>query len=363
MKIAILDDYQDVAREFADWDSLDAEIVVFTEPFADAGEVVRRLAGFGAVVAMRERTPFPAEVLERLTDLRLVVSTGPVNAAIDVAAARRLGITVCGTRYVSHPAAEHTWALILGAARNLVAEADSMRGGGWQVSVGTGLHGKTLGVLGLGRLGSSVARVGQAFGMTTIGWSQNLTAEKAALHGVRAVTKEQLFAESDVLSVHVLLSERTRALVGARELRSMKPTAILVNTSRGPVIDEAALIDALRERAITAAAIDVFDTEPLPADHQLRSLPNALLTGHVGYVTRELYETFYHDSIEDIAAFQAGTPIRVIRQKAAAINTDPQRRECDTRTEVRPQRSRVRYHDVDAVPSPRTSAASALIDN
>jgi phosphoglycerate dehydrogenase-like enzyme len=312
MKIAILDDYQNVATSLADWDSLDAEVVVFTTPFSDADEVVRRLAGFGVLVAMRERTRFPAEVLERLTDLRLLVSTGPVNAAIDVAAARRLGVTVCGTGYVSHPTAEHTWALILGAARNLVAEADSMRRGGWQVSVGAGLHGKTLGVLGLGRLGSSVARIGQAFGMTTIAWSQNLTPEKAAGHGVHAVTKEQLFAESDVLSIHVVLSERTRRLAGAAELRSMKPTAFLVNTSRGPVIDEDALVDTLRERRIRGAAIDVFGTEPLPADHPLRSLPNALLTGHVGYVTRELYETFYQDAVADIAAFRAGNVIRLM---------------------------------------------------
>ncbi|MFF1967511.1 D-2-hydroxyacid dehydrogenase family protein [Streptomyces sp. NPDC058232] len=313
MKIAILDDYQNVATSFADWDSLDADVMVFTEPFANAGEVVRRLAGFDVVVAMRERTGFPADVLERLTDLRLLVSTGPVNAAIDVAAARKLGITVCGTGYVSHPTAEHAWALILGAARNLLDEATSVRSGGWQVSVGTGLHGKTLGILGLGRLGSMVARVGQAFGMTTIAWSQNLTAQKAAEHGVRAVTKEQLFAESDVLSIHLVLSERTRGLVGAAELRSMKPSAILVNTSRGPIVDEDALIETLREKRIRAAAIDVFDTEPLPADHRLRSLPNALVTGHVGYVTRELYETFYQDSVEDIAAFRAGTPIRLMK--------------------------------------------------
>lgn len=312
MKIAILDDYQNAAMSFADWESLDADIAVFTTPFADSDEVVRRLAGFDVLVAMRERTGFPAEVLERLTDLRLLVSTGPVNAAIDVAAARKLGITVCGTGYVSHPTAEHTWALILGAARNLLDEADSVRSGGWQVSVGTGLHGKTLGVLGLGRLGSAVARVGQAFGMTTIAWSQNLTAEKAAEYGVRAVTKEQLFAESDVLSVHLVLSERTRGLVGAAELRSMKPSAILVNTSRGPIVDEDALVAVLREKRIRAAAIDVFDTEPLPADHRLRSLPNALVTGHIGYVTRELYETFYKDSVEDIAAFQAGNPIRLM---------------------------------------------------
>jgi len=312
MKIAILDDYQNVAAGLANWDGLDAEIVVFTKPFADADEVVGRLTGFDVLVAMRERTRFTAEVLERLTDLRLLVSTGPVNAAIDLAAARKLGITVCGTGYDSHPTAEHTWALILGAARNLLSEAASMRGGGWQVSVATGLHGKTLGVLGLGRLGSMVARIGQAFGMTTIAWSQNLTREKAAEHGVRAVTKEQLFAESDVLSVHLVLGERTRGLVGAAQLRSMKPTAILVNTSRGPIINEDALVETLREARIHRAAIDVFDTEPLPADHPLRSLPNALLTGHVGYVSRELYETFYRDAVEDIAAFQAGTPIRLM---------------------------------------------------
>ncbi|WP_329545089.1 D-2-hydroxyacid dehydrogenase family protein [Streptomyces sp. NBC_01356] len=313
MKIAILDDYQNVATSLADWGSLAAEVVVFTKPFADADEAVRSLAGFDVLVAMRERTRFPAEVLERLTDLRLLVSTGPANAAIDLAAAHRLGITVCGTRYESHATIEHTWALILGATRNLVAEAQSMRAGGWQVSLGEGLHGRTLGVLGLGRVGSGVARVAQAFGMDTIAWSQNLTPEAAAEHGVRAVTKEQLFAESDVLSIHVLLSKRTRGLVGAAELRSMKPSAVLVNTSRGPVVDEVALIDVLREGAIRAAALDVYDTEPLPADHPLRALPNALLTGHIGYVNRDLYEIFYQDSVEDIAAFQAGSPVRLMK--------------------------------------------------
>ena len=312
MKIAILDDYQNVATSLADWDSLDAETVVFAKPFADAGEVVRRLAGFDVLVAMRERTPFPAEVLARLTTLRLLVSTGPANAAIDLKAARELGITVCGTGYFSHPTAEHTWALILGAARNLPDEASSMRAGGWQTSIGTGLHGKTLGLLGLGRLGSQVAQIGRAFGMTPIAWSQRLAADKAAEHGVRAVTRAQLFSESDVLSIHLVLSERTRGLVGAADLRSMKPTAILVNTSRGPIVDEDALFEMLREGRIHRAAIDVFDTEPLPAGHRLRSLPNALLTGHVGYVTRELYETFYRDAVEDIAAFQAGAPVRLM---------------------------------------------------
>ncbi|MEU2777230.1 D-2-hydroxyacid dehydrogenase family protein [Streptomyces sp. NPDC007162] len=313
MKIAILDDYQNVATSLADWASLVAEVVVFTEPFADADEVVRSLAGFDVLVAMRERTRFPAEVLERLPDLRLLVSTGPANAAIDLTAAHRLGITVCGTRYESHPTIEHTWALILGATRNLVVEAESMRAGGWQVSVGQGLHGRILGILGLGRVGSGVARIGQAFGMDTIAWSRNLTPETAAEYGVRAVTKERLFTESDVLSIHVPLSKQTRGLVGAAELRSMKPSALLVNTSRGPVVDEVALIDVLREGAIRAAALDVYDTEPLPADHPLRALPNALLTGHVGFVNRDLYEIFYQDSVEDIAAFQAGSPVRLMK--------------------------------------------------
>jgi phosphoglycerate dehydrogenase-like enzyme len=312
MRIAILDDYQNVATRFADWDSLDADIVVFTKPFTDADDVVRSLAGFDVLVAMRERTQFPAEVLEKLTDIRLLVSTGPANPAIDLSAAGRLGITVCRTGYVSDPTVEHTWALILAAARNLIVEADSMRTGGWQVTVGTGLRGKTLGILGLGRVGSLVARIGQAFGMTTIAWSQNLTPQKAAEHDVQAVTKEQLFAQSDVLSIHVLLSERTRGLVGAAQLESMKPTAILVNTSRGPVLDEDALVDGLREKRISTAAIDVYDVEPLPADHPLRTLPNALLTAHIAYVTDDLYRTFYRDSVEDIAAFQAGAPVRLM---------------------------------------------------
>ena len=274
--------------------------------------MVRSLAGFGVLVAMRERTRFAAEVLERLPDLRLLVSTGPVNSAIDVAAARNLGITVCGTGYESHPTVEHTWALILAAARNLPEEVESIRKGGWQVSVGDGLFGKTLGILGLGHIGVEVARVGQAFGMNTIAWSQNLTPEHASEHGVRAVTKKQLFTESDVVTIHLVLSERTRGLVGAADLLAMKPTAILVNTSRGPIIDEDALFETLSDQRIRCAAIDVFDTEPLLADHRLRSLPNTLLTGHVGYVTREQYETFYKDSVEDIAAFQAGTPIRLM---------------------------------------------------
>ncbi|HEY2206862.1 MAG TPA: D-2-hydroxyacid dehydrogenase family protein [Pseudonocardia sp.] len=312
MRIAILDDYQNVAREFADWGSLDGEVVVFTRPFTGADDIVRNLAGFDVLVAMRERTPFPAEVLERLPDLRLLVTTGPRNAAIDVAAARRLGVTVSGTGYDASPTAELTWALILGAVRNLAREAESMRTGGWQLTVGTGLRGSTLGLLGLGSLGSRVARVGQAFGMETVAWSQNLTAAAAQEHGVRAVSKEELFASADVLSVHLVLSDRTRGLVGAEQLRSMKPTALLVNTSRGPIVDTDALVEALAEQQIGGAAIDVYDTEPLPADHPLRTLPTVLATPHIGYVTRELYETFYRGAVEDIAAFRAGAPLRVL---------------------------------------------------
>ncbi|WP_158892138.1 D-2-hydroxyacid dehydrogenase family protein [Amycolatopsis anabasis] len=312
MKIAILDDYQNVALGLADWDSLGAEIEVFTEYLGDQDELVRRLAGFEVVVAMRERTRFPAELLARLTDLKLLVSTGRRNAAIDVAAAEKLGILVTATGYLPEPTAEHTWALILAAARNLPAEERSVRDGGWQTGVGVGLSGRTLGLLGLGTLGARVARIGQAFGMHTIAWSQHLTAERAAEHGVTAVSKEDLFEQADVLSIHLVLSDRTRALVGAKELGAMKPTAILVNTSRGPIIDEPALLEALRGNEIGCAALDVYDTEPLPGDHPLRTCPNTVLTPHIGYVTREVYEIFYRDAVEDIAAYRAGSPIRVM---------------------------------------------------
>ncbi|PRX46106.1 phosphoglycerate dehydrogenase-like enzyme [Prauserella shujinwangii] len=313
MRIAILDDYQNVALELADWDSLGAEVEVFTEHVADRDELVRRLAGCEVVVAMRERTPFPAALLERLPDLRLLVTTGPRNASIDLAAAERLGIVVCGTGYLPHPTAEHTWALILAAMRNLPVEERSVREGGWQRTVGRGLHGATLGLLGLGRLGSRVARIGQAFGMRTIAWSRHLTPERAAEHDVTAVSEEELLRTADVLSIHLVLSERTRGLLGAEELALLKPTALLVNTSRGPIVDETALVTALREGRIGGAALDVYDVEPLPADHPLRSLPNTVLTPHIGYVTRDLYEVFYRDAVEDIAAYQAGEPVRVLR--------------------------------------------------
>jgi phosphoglycerate dehydrogenase-like enzyme len=313
LKIGILDDYQDVALSLADWSSLDADVTVFTAPFVDADEVVKELADFDVLVAMRERTRFPAEVLPHLRSLKLLVSTGTVNSAIDVAAARELGVVVSGTGYFSYPTAELTWALILAAARKLPQQVQSMRTGGWQLGLGTSVQGLTLGVLGLGNVGQQVAAIAHAFGMRVIAWSENLTAERAAEHDVTAVSREQLFAEADVLSIHMVLSERSRGMVGASELAMMKPTSILVNTSRGPIVDESALVDALRRDVISCAAIDVYETEPLPADHPLRPLDNALLTPHIGYVSQQLYSVFYRDAVEDIAAFISGSPIRVIR--------------------------------------------------
>jgi phosphoglycerate dehydrogenase-like enzyme len=311
VRIAILDDYQNAARRFADWDSLDAEVTVFGWPIGDRSEIARALAGYDVVVAMRERTKFDAEQLRLLPDLRLLVSTGTRNAAIDLAAAQAQGVIVTHTRYVSHPTSELTWALILAAARNLPAEERAVRTGGWQQSVGMGLHGKTLGVIGLGRLGSAVAKIGQAFGMNVVAWSQNLTAERAGEHGVTAVSKEELLSTSDVVTIHVLLSKRTRGLLGAEELALMKPGALLVNTSRGPIVDEKALLEALHAGAIRAA-LDVYDIEPLPADHPLRAAPNTVLTPHIGFVTDDEYRIFYGDAVENIAAYAAGAPIRVM---------------------------------------------------
>jgi phosphoglycerate dehydrogenase-like enzyme len=251
-------------------------------------------------------------VLERLPGLRLLVTTGARNPSIDVAAARECGVTVCGTG--AHPTgtAELTWALILGVARHLPQEDASVRAGGWQQSIGTDLAGGVLGVLGLGRLGERVARIGQAFGMDVVAWSQNLTDERAAEVGVRRVGKEQLLETADVVTIHLQLSDRTRGLLGHAELARMKPTAILVNTSRGPIVDEAALVQALREGTIAGAGLDVFDTEPLPRHHPLRELRRAVLTPHLGYVTEATYQVFYREAVEDVAAFLAGTPLRVL---------------------------------------------------
>jgi phosphoglycerate dehydrogenase-like enzyme len=313
LKIGILDDYQNVALSLADWSSLDAGVEVFTAPLVDADEVVKQLADFDVLVAMRERTRFPADVLSRLRSLKLLVSTGTANSAIDVAAATERGVVVSGTGYFSYPTAELTWALILAAARKLPQHVQSMRTGGWQLGLGTSVQGLTLGVLGLGNVGEQVTAIAHAFGMRVIAWSENLTTERAAEHEVMAVSREQLFAEADVLSIHMVLSERSRGMVGASDLAMMKPTSILVNTSRGPIVDEGALVDALRRHVISCAAIDVYETEPLPADHPLRSLDNALLTPHIGYVSKQLYSVFYRDAVEDIAAFIAGSPVRVIR--------------------------------------------------
>ncbi len=314
MKIAILDDHQGVALDAAPWGDLgdDAEIVAFSDNLAGDDALVARLEPFDVVVAMRERTPFDRARLERLPNLRLLVTTGMRNASIDVAAAQERGIVVSGTGGVSAATAELTWALILALARHVPAEDRNMREGGWQSTVGIDLAGRTLGIAGLGNQGAPVARIGTAFGMRLIAWSQNLTPERAAEHGAEAVSRDELLAQSDVLSIHLKLSDRSRGLFGAEELARMKPTALLVNTSRGPIVDEAALVAALRDGTIGGAALDVYDTEPLPADHPLRSAPNTVLTPHIGYVTEATYEVFYGQAVEDIAAWRDGAPVRVL---------------------------------------------------
>jgi phosphoglycerate dehydrogenase-like enzyme len=314
LRVVVLDDYQQVAAAYGPWTDLGAEVGVdfVSEHLAEADQLVARLAGAEVVVAMRERTPFPREILERLPDLQLLVTTAQRNASIDVAAAAERGVVVCGTDFHVHGTAEMTWALILALARNVCVDERALRAGDWQTTVGVDLHGKTLGVLGLGRLGSRVAGIGAAFGMRPIAWSANLTAERCAEKGVALVSKDELFAQSDVLSVHVRLSERTRGLVGAAELAAMKPTAMVINTSRGPIIDETALVAALRSGSIGGAGLDVFDVEPLPADSPLREAPNTVLTPHLGYVTEQTYEIFFRDIVENIAAWRAGEPVRVI---------------------------------------------------
>ncbi|MDO7925299.1 D-2-hydroxyacid dehydrogenase family protein [Pseudomonas sp. KFB-139] len=311
--IAVLDDWQDVARDVVDWSVL-APIgeVSFLHDFpADTATMVQRLQGFEIICVMRERTLFDEALLSQLPRLKLLVTGGMRNAAIDIKAAKRLGIEVCGTESYKHAAPELTWALIMGITRNLVAEANSLREGKWQVGLGSDLHGKTLGILGLGSIGKWIARYGQAFGMNVIAWSQNLTAEAAAESGVTYVSKRELFKQADVLSVHLVLSDRSRGLVDAEALACMKPSAYIVNSSRGPIIDEAALIATLQQRRIAGAALDVFDIEPLPAEHPFRTLDNVLATPHIGYVTENNYRTFFSQMIEDIQAWHAGAPIRV----------------------------------------------------
>jgi phosphoglycerate dehydrogenase-like enzyme len=305
MRVAILDDYQNVALSMADWSEVAAraDITVFTDHLADQDAVVERLAPFDVVCVMRERTPLPRNVIERLPRLKMIASTGPFNASVDVTAAEERGIYISTTGGYIESTVELTWALILASARRIVDETLSVRGGGWQTSVGHQLGGKVLGVLGLGRSGSRVARVGIAFGMDVIAWSTNLTPEAAEQSGATYVARDELFSRADVLTVHLVLSERTRGLVGAAELGLMKPTALLVNTSRGPIVDEVALVDALRAGRLAGAGLDVFDTEPLPADHPLRSLDTAVATPHIGYVADRVYRTFYGEAATKIAAW------------------------------------------------------------
>jgi phosphoglycerate dehydrogenase-like enzyme len=312
--VAVLDDYQGIAQSLGPWDELgDAvSITAFRDHVDDDDELVARLGAFEVVVAMRERTPFPARRLERLPNLRLLVTTGMANASIDVAAARRQGVVVAGTGGLSAPTAELTWGLILAVTRHVCDEDRRVRAGGWQRTIGPELSGRTLGILGLGRLGRRVAAVAQAFEMDVIAWSQNLKAEDAAELGVEAVTKEELFRRADVLSIHTRLSDRTRGLVTAAELALMKPGAYLVNTSRGPIVDEDALLAALHDGTIAGAALDVYDIEPLPAGHPLRSAPNTVLTPHLGYVSEGSYEIYFREAVEDIAAFLNGEPVRVL---------------------------------------------------
>jgi phosphoglycerate dehydrogenase-like enzyme len=303
MQVAILDDYQNVALSLADWSDVTsrADITVFNDHVADQGDLVERLAPFDVVCVMRERTPLPRGVIERLPRLKMIASTGPFNASIDMAAAEEHGIQVSTTGGYVESTVELTWALILAAGRRIVDESLSVRAGGWQTSVGRQLGGSVLGVLGLGRIGARVARVGAAFGMDVIAWSTNLTPEAAEKAAATYVSKDELFSRADVLTVHLVLSERSRGLVGADELALMKPTALLINTSRGPIIDESALVDAVRSRRIAGAGLDVFDTEPLPAGHPLRSLDTVVATPHIGYVADRVYRTFYGETADNIA--------------------------------------------------------------
>jgi phosphoglycerate dehydrogenase-like enzyme len=305
MKVAILDDYQNVALKLADWSGVSkrAQIDVFNDHVAEPDAVVERLRPYDVLAVMRERTPLRRELIERLPNLKMIASNAPRNASIDMDAAAERGITVTHSSYSSTPTVELTWALILAGARHITAEAAALRRGEWQHSVGDDLAEKTLGIVGLGSIGTRVAKVAQAFGMNVIAWSQNLTPEKAAAGGARLVSKEELFRQADVVTVHLVLSDRTRGLVGAAELALMKPSARLVNTSRGPIVVEAALIEALTAGRIAGAAIDVYDIEPLPKDHPYRKIDRLLATPHIGYVSRGLYERFYRDMAENIAAW------------------------------------------------------------
>ncbi len=312
-RVAILDDFQNAASSIGPWHRLagKADVQIFTD-HVTGEQLVERLASFDIVMAIRERTAFDRALIEKLPNLKLIVTAGPRNRGIDLVACRDHGIVVCGTDAGSTPTVELAWGLILALARHIPAEDRALREGQWQTRMGFGLRGRMLGVLGLGRLGSKVATLGQAFGMDVVAWSQNLTAERAAEIDVRRVDKDELFGSSDVVTIHLLLSERTRSLVGRAELGLMKPTAVLVNTSRAPIIDEAALVEALQSGQIAGAGLDVFEQEPLPLDALIRTAPNTVLTPHLGYATRDSYEVYFPQAVEDIEAWLAGDPIRVL---------------------------------------------------
>ena len=318
IQVAVLDDYQRAALRLADWKSLEPEVQVqsFPEHIADAAELDKRLHVFECVVLMRERTPFPKTLIEKLPNLRLIVTAGMRNAAIDVEAATARGIQICGTETLGYPTAELTWGLIIALARKIPEEWAALRQGKWQSRLGVGLKGKVLGVIGLGRLGSQVAAIGKAFGMNVIAWSQNLTEAKAAEIGVKRVDKEELFARADFVTIHLVLGDRSRGLVGPAELARMKPSAYLVNTSRGPIVQEKALIETLKSRRIAGAAVDVFDREPVAKDHPYLALDNLLATPHLGYVTEEGYRQIYGEAVEDIRAFLQAKPVRAINAPA-----------------------------------------------
>ena len=320
IRCAVLDDYQEVALQMADWQALAGrvDVTVHHEHFEDQDELVEALRDQQVVVIMRERTPFGADLLARLPELRLLVTSGMRNASIDLEAAAAAGVTVCGTASTSEPPVELTWALILGLARNLVTENNSLRAGGpWQRTVGMGLAGKTLGLAGFGKIGVRVARIGRAFGMNVTAWSANLTNYRTEPEGVRLVSKEELLAGSDVVSIHLVLSDRTRGLIDADALRLMRPTSLLINTSRAAIVDERALVDALAQARIAGAGLDVFSQEPLPANHPFRKLPNVLATPHLGYVTDGNYATYFREAVENIQAFIDGSPIRTLGTAAA----------------------------------------------
>lgn len=314
VQIAVIDDWQQVAEDVVDWSALQSigQVSFLHDYPADTATLIQRLQPFEVICLMRERTPFDAALLRGLPRLKLLLTGGMRNAAIDLATAAELGIQVRGTDSYKHAAPELTWALLMALTRNLLHEANALRNGGWQQGLGGDLHGKTLGILGLGNIGKRVAQFGQVFGMPVIAWSENLTPERAAEAGVTYVSKQQLFQQADVLSVHLVLSERSRGLVDAQALGWMKPGALLVNTARGPIVDEAALIDALQNGRLGGAALDVFAEEPLPADHPFRRLPNVLATPHVGYVSRQNYQQFYGQMIENLQAWAAGQALRLL---------------------------------------------------